>query len=112
MMAAFWTWPRSRRGLRIAALVLALGPFSSSCAGRVVVRGIRGAEGITQGEVSMYVPKESSQGRIREAANARGNRLEIVKALSHGQITRRDLVKWGIFTTLGGLAWRSEERRV
>src|SRR5712671_3649767 len=54
----------------------------------------------------MYLPKKSSKGRIREAENARGNRLEIVKALSHGQITRRDLFTWGIFTTLGGLAWK------
>jgi manganese oxidase len=54
----------------------------------------------------MFLPKKSSKLRIREAENARANRLDIVKALSHGQITRRDLFKLGIFTTLGGLAWK------
>ena len=36
----------------------------------------------------------------------RRNRLEIVKALSDGQVTRRDLIKWGLFTAGGhaGLA--------
>ncbi len=52
----------------------------------------------------MYLPPKSSLRRLREAANARNNRLEIVQALSHGQIARRDLFKWGLFTTLGGLA--------
>jgi PKD domain len=34
--------------------------------------------------------------------NARNNRLEIVRALSHGQIDRRDLLRWGLVTA-GGL---------
>jgi hypothetical protein len=42
-----------------------------------------------------YLPKDASRGRLREAQRARDNRAEIVKALSHGQITRRDLYKWG-----------------
>jgi FtsP/CotA-like multicopper oxidase with cupredoxin domain len=50
----------------------------------------------------MYLPKDASRIRQREAQNARDNRAEIVKALSQGQITKRDLLKWGIFTT-GGL---------
>jgi FtsP/CotA-like multicopper oxidase with cupredoxin domain len=54
----------------------------------------------------MYLPKNSSKGRLREAQNARNNRLEIVKARSIGQITRRDLLKWGLFTMAGGLAWK------
>ena len=52
----------------------------------------------------MYLPKDASKRRIREAENARNNRLEIVKALSHGQIDRRDLFRWGLFTTTGALA--------
>jgi FtsP/CotA-like multicopper oxidase with cupredoxin domain len=52
----------------------------------------------------MYLPFRSSQARLREAENARNNRLEIVKALSLGQITKRDLFKWGIFTGAGYLA--------
>ncbi len=52
----------------------------------------------------MYLGKNASRIRQKEAQNARNNRAEIVKALSHGQITRRDLYKWGIFTGAGLLA--------
>lgn len=52
----------------------------------------------------MYLPKDASRGRIREAEAARKNRAEIVRALSTGQVTRRDLFKWGIFTAAGVLA--------
>ena len=52
----------------------------------------------------MYLNKNASKARIREAENARRNRLEIVKALSTGQVTRRELMKWGIFTATGTLA--------
>src|SRR5215470_15726927 len=50
-----------------------------------------------------YLSNKASRIRQREAQNARNNRSEIVKALSIGQITRRDLYKWGILT-FGGLA--------
>ncbi len=49
----------------------------------------------------MYLPKDASRLRQKEAQNARNNRAEIVKALSQGQITKRDLLKWGIYTTAG-----------
>jgi len=52
----------------------------------------------------MFLSWRASRPRLREARNARDNRLEIVKALSHGQITRRDLLRWGIFTGAGLLA--------
>ncbi|MFN0191406.1 MAG: multicopper oxidase family protein [Aestuariivirga sp.] len=52
----------------------------------------------------MYLNMKASAARLREAELARRNRLEIVKALSTGQITRRDLFKWGIFTAGGLLA--------
>jgi FtsP/CotA-like multicopper oxidase with cupredoxin domain len=51
----------------------------------------------------MYLPWNASKARVREAENARQNRMEIVKALSHGQVSRRDLMKWGLFTTAGFL---------
>lgn len=51
-----------------------------------------------------YLPENASRRRQREAQCARDNRAEIVKALSHGQITRRDLYKWGLFTATGMLA--------
>lgn len=49
----------------------------------------------------MYLPFKTSKRRLREAENARKNRAEIVKALSQGQINRRDLFKWGLFTSAG-----------
>ena len=55
----------------------------------------------------MYISPKASPARQREAQKARDNRAEIVKALSHGQITRRDLYKWGIFTATGALALKN-----
>ena len=52
----------------------------------------------------MFLSRTASQRRIKEAEDARRNRQDIVKALSHGQIDRRELFKWGLFTTVGGLA--------
>ena len=52
----------------------------------------------------MYLSRRASAERIREAENARKNRLEIVKALSTGQIDRRDLLRWGLITSAGYLA--------
>ena len=52
----------------------------------------------------MYLPLNASKARLKEAENARKNRAEIVKALSHGQVSRRDLIRWGLFTTAGLLA--------
>jgi hypothetical protein len=51
-----------------------------------------------------FLPENASKARIREAENARRNRLEIVKAHSQGQVSRRDLMKWGLITTGGLLA--------
>ncbi|HSB73545.1 MAG TPA: multicopper oxidase domain-containing protein [Candidatus Methylomirabilis sp.] len=50
----------------------------------------------------MYLPRNASKAPLREAESARKNRLEIAQALAHGQISRRDLIKWGLLTT-GGL---------
>ena len=55
----------------------------------------------------MYLTGKESRARIREAQNARNNRAEIVKALSSGQITRRDLFRWGLFTATGALALKN-----
>jgi len=52
----------------------------------------------------IYLPWNSSKKRLQEAEDARKNRLEIVKALSWGQVSRRDLIKWGLFTAAGALA--------
>jgi len=53
-----------------------------------------------------YLSSKASRIRQKEAQNARNNRAEIVKALSIGQITRRDLYKWGLLT-VGGLALKN-----
>ena len=36
---------------------------------------------------------------------ARRNRQEIIAALSHGTVSRRELLKWGLFSSSGALAW-------
>ena len=50
----------------------------------------------------MYLSSKASRARLREAENARKNRREIVQAYSWGQISRRDLIKWGLVSA-GGL---------
>ena len=51
-----------------------------------------------------YLPKNASKARVRAAERARKNRAEIMKAYSQGKVSRRDLVKWGLFTTAGVIA--------
>ena len=53
-----------------------------------------------------YLSHRAPRARLREAQKARDNRAEIVKALSIGQITRRDLYKWGLLT-FSGLALKN-----
>src|SRR6266436_7107647 len=53
-----------------------------------------------------YLSPKVSRIRLREAQNARNKRAEIIRALSIGQITRRDLYKWGLLT-FGGLALKN-----
>src|SRR5262245_31505187 len=55
----------------------------------------------------MYISEKASRIRQREAQRARNNRAEIVKARSIGQISRRDLIRWGIFTSSGLLACKN-----
>jgi FtsP/CotA-like multicopper oxidase with cupredoxin domain len=52
----------------------------------------------------IYLPWNASKSRIREAEHARKNRAEIVRELSWGRISRRDLIKMGLFTGAGMLA--------
>jgi FtsP/CotA-like multicopper oxidase with cupredoxin domain len=55
----------------------------------------------------MYISPKASPARQREAQKARDNRAEIVKARALGEITRRDLYKWGIFTATGALVLKN-----
>jgi manganese oxidase len=50
----------------------------------------------------VYLSSKASKARLREAERARRNRAEIVQGYSWGQVSRRDLIKWGLITT-GGL---------
>jgi hypothetical protein len=52
----------------------------------------------------MFLTTRVSAAVLREAERARRNRLEIIRSLSHGQVTRRDLIKWGIVSSGGALA--------
>ncbi len=48
--------------------------------------------------------RNASKARLREAESARNNRAEILRAYSQGQVSRRDLLKWGLITAGGALA--------
>src|SRR6185437_5608933 len=52
----------------------------------------------------IFLPKDASKARVRDAENARKNRVEIVKAYSQGKVTRRELIKWGLITSAGSIA--------
>lgn len=51
----------------------------------------------------IWLSEKSDRARLRAAQDARRNRKEITKALSQGQASRRDLLKWGLFTSAGSL---------
>ena len=53
---------------------------------------------------NIYLPWNASKARQRDAERARQNRTEIVRELSWGRVSRRDLIKWGLFTSAGMLA--------
>src|SRR5262245_7927321 len=52
----------------------------------------------------IYLPWNASKAQIRDAEHARKNRAEIVRELSWGRVSRRDLIKMGLFTAAGTLA--------
>ncbi len=52
----------------------------------------------------IYLPKDASRARVKEAEEARKNRAEIVAAFSQGKVSRRDLIKWGLISSAGALA--------
>src|SRR5690242_12097133 len=53
---------------------------------------------------AFFLRENSDKRRIRDAENARKNRMEIMKAYSQGQVSRRDLIKWGLFGAAGVIA--------
>ena len=50
---------------------------------------------------NFFLSPKASRARLREAENARRNRWDIIKAHSQGQVSRRDLIKMGLFTSAG-----------
>jgi FtsP/CotA-like multicopper oxidase with cupredoxin domain len=56
--------------------------------------------------MSIYLPRNASKARLRDAERARQNRAEIVRELSWGRVSRRDLLKWGLFSAGGALAMK------
>jgi manganese oxidase len=52
----------------------------------------------------IYLPSDASGPQQKAARQAQEERRSIIKALSHGQITRRDLIRMGLFTGAGLLA--------
>jgi FtsP/CotA-like multicopper oxidase with cupredoxin domain len=52
----------------------------------------------------LYLSGSASRARVRNAEAARRNRAEILRELSWGRVSRRDLIKWGLFTSAGLLA--------
>jgi manganese oxidase len=53
---------------------------------------------------SLWVRDDADRGKWRDTERARLNRREIQHALSSGEVSRRDLMKWGLFTTAGLMA--------
>jgi manganese oxidase len=52
----------------------------------------------------IFLPCHASRARLRAAEHARHHRAEIVRELSWGRISRRDLIRLGLFTGAGMLA--------
>src|SRR4051794_9720253 len=52
----------------------------------------------------IYLPGSASRARVKAAREAKKHRQDILTALSHGQVSRRDLLKLGLFTTAGLMA--------
>jgi hypothetical protein len=50
---------------------------------------------------NFFLSPKASKARLREAEQARKNRWEIINANSQGQVSRRDLIKMGLFTSAG-----------
>jgi FtsP/CotA-like multicopper oxidase with cupredoxin domain len=52
----------------------------------------------------LFLPCNTSRARLKAAERARAHRAEIVRELSWGRISRRELIKMGLFTSAGMLA--------
>src|SRR5581483_5884365 len=62
---------------------------------------------IEEERMSIFLTGKTSKSRLREAENAQRNRREILKAIADGQVSRRELIKWGLFTAGGVIAMKN-----
>src|SRR3954462_11015905 len=53
--------------------------------------------------MGFFLPKNASRLALKEAQQAHDERRGIIKALSHGKVSRRDLIKLGLITRAGML---------
>src|SRR5260370_4800431 len=53
------------------------------------------------GQDGIWLSPNADKRRLRDAENGRKNCEEIARAISDGKIWRRDVVKWGLFTSAG-----------
>ncbi|HXI30755.1 MAG TPA: hypothetical protein VNG89_20090, partial [Vicinamibacterales bacterium] len=53
--------------------------------------------------MGLFLPKNASRLALKAAQQAQDERRGIIKALSHGTVSRRDLIKMGLFTSAGML---------
>src|SRR3982750_1045139 len=54
--------------------------------------------------MGLFLPKNASRLALKASRQAQDERRGIIKALSHGKVSRRDLIKMGLFTGAGMLA--------
>src|SRR5262249_20961964 len=52
----------------------------------------------------IYLPRNASKARLRNPWRARQSRAEIVREFAGGRVSRRDLLKLGLFSAAGALA--------
>src|SRR5215510_2170961 len=90
-------------------LTQTLATSSSSCASPAITSSppVTSSFKSLSREIAMYLTGKESRIRQKEAQRARENRAEIVKARSLGQVTRRDLIRWGILSAAGTLALKN-----
>jgi hypothetical protein len=59
---------------------------------------------VSRKDENLWLREGADRGKWRDAERARQNRREIQHSLSSGEVSRRDLMKWGLFTTAGLMA--------
>ena len=69
----------------------------------VILKPNAGAAHEKRGAKAMYLPKDAGRLHREEAEKARQNRQELAIAFRKGDVTRRNLLKWGVIAASGAL---------